>query len=564
VKRTLFSRDPEALRRGARQWSAPLRVAANRSGVVLIAVLLVVTLLLLAAYSYTQMMTAEYKAADSIVRAGQARAAAASGVYYTAALLADPDSFTGVLSSNPYDNAQMFQNIAIGTSDNPRSLAKFSIIAPYSPDEDPADNTSFHYGVTDESGKINPNALMQIDPTGTILYNALMLLPNMTADVADAIVDWIDPDDDPRPNGAENSYYMGLSPAYQCKNGPLDTLEELLLVRGVTPELLFGSDYNRNGVTDANEPDDGTPNDRGWSAYLTVYSRELNVDSTGNPRIYINDTDTTTLYQNLQTAFGGDTTMADFIMAYRFMGAYTPAPAGGGGGGGGRGPTIPTVITNSTTPITSQQFNMTGTPKQSISSLFSLVNAKVAITKEGSMAISRTGGGGRGGTTTTTVTPTTVTVYPSPLANQAKLATLLPMLLDKCTTRQANVIPARVNVNTAPMAVLTALPGLTDTDIQQIQSVRPPPGSADWADPTYQTPAWLLTQGQLSIAKLTALERYVTAQTQVYRVQSLGYFGQGGPMARITAVIDTNLGKPRIVYWCDWSDLGKGFNFQRQ
>jgi type II secretory pathway component PulK len=564
---------------------------------VLIAVLVVVTLLLLAAYQYVEMMSAEYKAANSIVRAAQARAAAASGVYYAAALLADPNSYSGTLGSNPYDNASVFQGIVLGDDDAPRFQAKFSVVAPLSPDEAPADAGSFRYGVTDESAKINPNALMQLDPTGKVLYNALMKLPNMTADVADAIVDWIDPDDDPRPNGAESSYYMGLTPSYRAKNGPLDSLEELLLVRGVTPELLFGSDRNRNGAPDPGEGDDGsgTPGDRGWSAYLTVYSRERNVDSQGNPRINLNDTDTTTLYQKLTEAFSGDTTLADFILAYRMLGAYAPTPgntsstttggnktttgssggnSSGSSGGNNRQTTrIPTIVVNSPTPITTKQFNVNGQARQSVPSLFALCTAKVSVTKQGSVmqevtTTTRNGGGGsRGGgsstSVSTTVNPTVVTVYNSPLADSAKLAQLLPVLLDKCTTQKNTVIPARLNVNTAPEAALATLPGLTDTDIEAIQAVRPPPGAAEWSDPTYQTPAWLLTQAKLSPTKLQALERYVTAQTEVYRMQVLGYFEQGGPIARVEAVIDTNGGKPRIVYWRDISELGKGFDISR-
>ncbi len=581
-------------------------------------------------------MTAEYKAADSLARAGQAKAAAASGVYYTAALLADKDSFTGTLGGNPYDNSSTFQAIALGDAAAARFQARFSVVAPLGVDEAPADASSFRYGVTDESGKINPNMLMRLDPSGKVLHDALMKLPNMTEDVADAIVDWIDPDDDPRANGAESQYYQGLSPSYRCKNGPLDSLEELLLVRGVTPELLFGTDTNRNGAPDPGEGDDGsgTPGDRGWSAYLTVYSRERNVDSDGNPRIYLNDQDVTTLYQKLLDAFSGDTTIADFILAYRMLGQYTPQPAGGGGGssaggsggsggsggtggggsggggsggtgggsskgggntggggsgGGGSGGTggrggnsggggssggdprleIPTIVTTSRNPISSNDFNMNGRPRQSISSLFSLVNARVAITRGGEiqMTETRTTTGGRGGGTTTSrtmsVTPKVVTVYTSPFADQAKLAQFLPVLLDKCTTRKDAELPARVNVNTAPTAVLTALPGIEDSDIEAIQSRRPAPGAAEWSDPVYQTPAWLLTEANLPASKLATLERYLTAQTQVYRVQSLGYFDKGGPIARVEAVIDTNAGKPRIVYWRDLSALGKGFEIPR-
>jgi hypothetical protein len=59
-------------------------------------------------------------------------------------------------------------------------------------------------------------------------------------------LDWIDEDDDQREFGAEEDFYSGMSPPYAPKNGPLDTVEELLLVRGVTPWLLFGGDVNRN------------------------------------------------------------------------------------------------------------------------------------------------------------------------------------------------------------------------------------------------------------------------------------------------------------------------------
>jgi hypothetical protein len=71
----------------------------RRTGVVLLAVLVVVTLLALAAYQYAELMTAELKATDSAKRAAQARALAASGIHYTAALLADRDSFTSRLGS---------------------------------------------------------------------------------------------------------------------------------------------------------------------------------------------------------------------------------------------------------------------------------------------------------------------------------------------------------------------------------------------------------------------------------------------------------------------------------
>ena len=59
--------------------------------------------------------------------------------------------------------------------------------------------------------------------------------------IVDSILDWIQPGDLHRLNGAKDDYYLNLSPPYHCKGAPLDRVEELLLVRGVTPELLRGA-----------------------------------------------------------------------------------------------------------------------------------------------------------------------------------------------------------------------------------------------------------------------------------------------------------------------------------
>src|SRR5437899_5525714 len=108
-----------------------------RRGVVLIAVLLVVVLLSLAAYQYSELMLGEYKAATSFVRAAQARAAAEAGINYAAMMLADPTAFSGTLGSNPYDNADHFRAVALSAQQGPRQ-AFFSVIAPLGPDDSPS------------------------------------------------------------------------------------------------------------------------------------------------------------------------------------------------------------------------------------------------------------------------------------------------------------------------------------------------------------------------------------------------------------------------------------------
>ena len=142
--------------------------------------------------------------------------------------------------------------------------------------------------VSDEAGKLNINVATK---------DQLMALPYMEQDIADAIVDWRDQDDDPQPLGAEAGYYENLPIPYKIRNGPFKTVRELLQVKGVTEEKLYGEDINCNGLLDANErdgdlsppPDDGDDYlDQGWIAYLTCYSYERNVDAEGNDRININ------------------------------------------------------------------------------------------------------------------------------------------------------------------------------------------------------------------------------------------------------------------------------------
>lgn len=92
--------------------------------------------------------------------------------------------------------------------------------------------------VRGEAGKININLV-----SGMLLRK---IITNLGVEgeagdiVVDSLLDWRDPDDLYRLNGAENDYYQSLPEPYECKNGNLDSIEELLLVRGVTPELFYG------------------------------------------------------------------------------------------------------------------------------------------------------------------------------------------------------------------------------------------------------------------------------------------------------------------------------------
>jgi general secretion pathway protein K len=101
---------------------------------------------------------------------------------------------------------------------------------------------SYVFDILDESGKISLNSLT--DKSGVIMSNLLVNLGARREDadaIVDAILDWKDGDELRRLNGAESDYYMSLPNPYRSKNGSFDTVEELLMVKGMTPEILYGN-----------------------------------------------------------------------------------------------------------------------------------------------------------------------------------------------------------------------------------------------------------------------------------------------------------------------------------
>lgn len=303
-----------------------------RSALVLVIVLVVVAVLSLAAYSFTELMLTENQAAHVVGRQAQARALMESAVDMLRVYLAQtPDAITQ--AGGCYDNPNQFQGVLVMDDGTPRGRGRFSIVAPK------IENgavTGVRYGLENESAKLNLNALVQMDQENPgVGEQLLMALPGMDVNTADAILDWIDADDTPRDNGAESDYYAALNPPYACKNGPLDTIEELLLVRGVTPQLLFGADANRNGFIDPSEQGNAQlaensgadpEMDRGWAAYLTLHGEEANVQPDGvTPKINLNDNNLQELHDNLAQQFSDE--WVNFILAYRLFGGTQPSSA---------------------------------------------------------------------------------------------------------------------------------------------------------------------------------------------------------------------------------------------
>lgn len=95
----------------------------------------------------------------------------------------------------------------------------------------------------DERGKLNLNDLAAGgDPVAkksrVQRFKRLFELLQINPDLVDAIVDWVDDNDVPEPAGAESLYYQTLRPSYRAANAPLQTLLELRLIKGMTPEII--------------------------------------------------------------------------------------------------------------------------------------------------------------------------------------------------------------------------------------------------------------------------------------------------------------------------------------
>jgi general secretion pathway protein K len=93
--------------------------------------------------------------------------------------------------------------------------------------------------IKDLDRKFNINVADEI-----ILRQAMTLIgvdAAASSTIIGSILDWRDPDSNTHLSGAESDYYEGLDPPYFAKDGPIDDLTELLLVRGVTPAMYWGS-----------------------------------------------------------------------------------------------------------------------------------------------------------------------------------------------------------------------------------------------------------------------------------------------------------------------------------
>ncbi len=384
---------------------------------------------------------------------------------------------------------------------------RFSVVTDAWQEPAGREDARMRFGLTPEAGKLHLNHASE-DQLRSLLVPLLTDLEVENAEeLLAALLDWRDADSDIRENGAENEYYNTLEPPYSAKNGPFDSIEELLLVKGFSAAILYGEDVNRNGILDPNEDDgdrsfpfydnqDGILN-RGIAPFLTVWTREPDVSLDNRPRINLNQ-DAATIMAQVESYFAEAEREAcqgaiNYILQLK---------------------------------AENFDFRQLASPAQLYQGI------------DGPM-------GGAGGT--------------GALANSSVTLAELPYVLDRFSTRapggqQSQSTAGLININTAPARVLAVIPGMPPEGPELIVDVR-----AGLDAELARTPAWLLmtaTSEVIDLAAFHAMAPYITTKAYQFHVEVLGYADHTKTLRRYEWIIEMMGPLAQVRYWRDLTALG--------
>ena len=244
------------------EWTARRLVHKRQQGAVLVVVMWVVLAMSMLALSFSASIRTEVDAARNVVEQKQSYYLSRAGIEYAIYKVIEaqlalgqglgPQGVAGVQQGR-----QGLQTLNTGPPDHfELSLS----------------NGRASVDIGDETGKINLNSA-----DAALVYNLLIMVGVDPADadiLSDSIEDWRDTDDLHRPNGAETPYYQSLEEPYFAKDGVFDVPEELLLVRGVTPEIYYG----RKGMTETGERVEYYGLQKYFTTFTTTGNR-INVNS---------------------------------------------------------------------------------------------------------------------------------------------------------------------------------------------------------------------------------------------------------------------------------------------
>lgn len=494
----------------------------RRRGMILASILVLIGLLALAVGSYVFFVQAEAAGVSALADQQQARLAAESGLEeVTAVLRAEghnvrawfdvPQRWRHALvwgegfdrESDPVRKYGSRKEL-LEPGSRPPPAWRYSMVAP-AWDQPPG---TIRFGLTPESARLNVNNASpeQLAQLMTPLLGELGI--ENPQDLINALLDWREPGSRPRPGGARDEYYNTLKPPYNCKGGPLDTVEEMLLIRGFSAAVLYGEDVNRNGILDANEDDgeasfpeydnaDGVLNP-GLAPFLTVYSRELDTALDNKPRINLNGDAASITAQIAQLLPNGE--LSDATIAFIAQ-------------------------------LKQQNFNF--------ARLASPADLYVGAASE---LPSEEGEEG----------PPPI---PPELGNSPVTLEELPWLMDRFSTRpaqQANQpIVGLININAAPARVLAVIPGMPPQAVAAIISTR-----ATLEAEQLRTTAWPLVAGAVDAATFRRIAPHITTKVHQFHVEIVGYSDHNRVSRRLEWLIEMIGPLAQVRYTRDLTNLG--------
>ena len=497
--------------------------AFQRRGLVLVMTLFILALLAILSASFAFQVSAHRAAVGATHNRVQLRLAAESGMQHVLLVLRENRHNPAVW----YDNEELWHNQVVWSIlgdearrdadediDTTKMTYRYSLVA-----DDPLnDQTGVRYGITDESSKLNLNLATRGQLT--TLFSGVLPEETEIDPLIDALLDWRDPDNEPGEQGAEMEYYLALEPPYKIKNGFYETVEELLLVKGFTPQILYGEDSNRNGLLDPNE-DDGEltlPLDnqddvlqRGVYPYLTVWSRDLNRSNDNITRVDLNGD-----LRELEEQLGEyvDEAIVDYIIGARNNGTTFSSPV----------------------QLLGHDYTVGGNTDKGGA------EGKGDPSDQPANADDGAGSGAGNGQPTSPPVETPVTLED------------LPVLCDRTTAIRQPGLMGLININTAPPEVLRCLVNetFTEEDVQAIIAAR-----ANLEPEQLATVAWLLTEDVISQEATESIYPQITTRSQQFNIESVGHADHLGMMVRLQAVVELRGHVPQFMYYRDLSGLGR-------
>ena len=500
------------------------RTIRQRRGIILVIVMIVIVMVSLAGFGFVASMTNENREVHLRGEQLQMDYALASAEELLKQQWVPKDAVESPALQRPLtvDSENALRGVVV-SDDGPNSRIRFTVVAPRFDDTGAA---TYRYGYERESAKLDLATVMEWEKRMPGAgRRALVSIPGITESIADAILDWMDSDNLPRESGAELEYYTTLNPSYYPRNGIPESLEELLLVKGITRSLLFGRDVDQNHRIDVEESSSSTSfgglrevdGERPVPLVeiLTLFSNEKNQTRDGKPRIDLNQPDLANLQQELSEAFDPD--FAKYVVLVRQFGLASPTSA-------------------AAAPLASVPVNLGMPSRIRVASILDLVESKVQA-----------------------ILPSGVpTIVASPMSGDVeKLEQSLSKLYDRLSVVGTPTIRGRINLNDAPAEVLRAIPGFDKALAEQIIAAR---SQATKRDKTHdEHPFWLVSEGIVDLGKMKEILPYLTVGGDVYRAQIIAFSETSRLSHRIELVLDAAVSPARRVYWKDLQVLGRGY-----